>query len=144
MRTNPMRERWTAGEAALGGWLGIPSSFSAEIVARCDLDYVCVDTQHGLVDYSDSWKMLQAINLGSPTPVVRVPWNEPGVIGKSLDAGARAIIVPMVNTRAEAEAAVRGLPVRSRGRPQLRPGRVLRQEGPATTATPTPMWPSYR
>ena len=129
MRTNPMRDRWTAGEAALGGWLAIPSSFSAEIVARCDLDYVCVDTQHGLVDYRDSWKMLQAVNLGSATPLVRVPWNEPGIIGKSLDAGARGIIVPMVNTRTEAEAAVRACRYAPDGGRSYGPARVIRQEG---------------
>ena len=130
MRTNPMRDRWAAGEAALGGWLAIPSAFSAEIVARCDLDYVCVDTQHGLVDYSDSWKMLQAVNLGSATPLVRVPWNEPGIIGKSLDAGGRGIIVPMVNTRAEAEAAVRACRYAPDGGRSYGPARVVRQEGP--------------
>lgn len=130
MRNNPMRDRWAAGEAALGGWLAIPNSFSAEILARGDFDYVCVDTQHGLNDYSDSWSMLQAINLGSATPVVRVPWNEPGVIGKSLDAGARGIIVPMVNTRAEAEAAVRACRYAPDGGRSYGPARVLRQEGP--------------
>ena len=124
-----MRERWAEGQAALGGWLAIPSSFSAEIVARCDLDYVCVDTQHGLVDYSDSWKMLQAVNLGSATPLVRVPWNEPGIIGKSLDAGARGIIVPMVNTRVEAEAAVRSCRYAPEGGRSYGPARVVRQEG---------------
>ena len=124
-----MRERWAAGEAALGGWLAIPSSFSAEIVARCDLDYVCVDTQHGLVDYSDSWPMLQAVNLGSATPLVRVPWNEPGIIGKSLDAGARGIIVPMVNTRAQAEAAVAACRYAPEGGRSYGPARVVRQEG---------------
>ena len=129
MRNNPMRDRWAAGEAALGGWLGIPSAFSAEIVARCDFDYVCVDTQHGLNDYSDSWRMLQAINLGSATPVVRVPWNEPGVIGKSLDAGARGIIVPMVNTRSETEAAVRACRYAPEGGRSYGPARVVRQEG---------------
>lgn len=124
-----MRKRWAAGEAALGGWLAIPSSFSAEIVARCDLDYVCVDTQHGLVDYSDSWPMLQAVNLGSATPLVRVPWNEPGIIGKSLDAGARGIIVPMVNTRAQAEAAVAACRYAPEGGRSYGPARVVRQEG---------------
>ncbi len=125
-----MRSRWAAGEAALGGWLTIPNAFSAEIVARCELDYVCVDTQHGLVDYSDSWKMLQAINLSSSTPIVRVPWNEPGVIGKSLDAGARGIIIPMVNTQAQAEAAVRACRYAPEGGRSYGPARVLRQEGP--------------
>ena len=130
MRTNPMRERWAAGEAAIGGWLAIPSAFSAELVARRDFDYVCVDTQHGLNDYSDSWKMLQAVNLGSATPLVRVPWNEPGVIGKSLDAGARGIIVPMVNNRAQAEAAVRACRYAPDGARSYGPARVLHQEGP--------------
>ncbi len=125
-----MRERWAAGEPALGGWLAIPSSFPAEMFARCGLDYVCVDTQHGLVDYGDSWQMLQAVNLGSATPVVRVPWNEPGVIGKSLDAGARSIIVPMVNSRAEAEAAVRACRYAPDGGRSFGPVRVARQEGP--------------
>jgi 4-hydroxy-2-oxoheptanedioate aldolase len=51
--------------------------------------------------------MAQAVLLGGGTPMVRVPWNEPGIIGKSLDAGAYGVIVPMVNSREEAEAVVR-------------------------------------
>jgi 4-hydroxy-2-oxoheptanedioate aldolase len=50
--------------------------------------------------------MLLAISTGSATPIVRVPWNEPGIIGKMLDAGAMGIIVPMVNSVDEARAAV--------------------------------------
>ena len=129
MRRNPMRERWAAGEPAIGGWLGIPSSYAAEIVARCDFDYVCVDIQHGLLDYGDAWHMLQAINLGSATPVVRVPWNEPGIIGRSLDSGARGIVVPMVNTRAEAEAAVQYCRYAPDGSRSYAGTRVVRQEG---------------
>ena len=80
---------------------------SAEIAARQPVDYVCVDTQHGVIDYQVSASMVQAIELTGGTPIVRVPWNEPGIIGKSLDAGAHGVIVPMVNTRAQAEAVVR-------------------------------------
>ncbi len=129
MRHNKLRQCWNAGETAKGAWLAIPSSFSAEIVARCDFDYVCIDTQHGLLDYTDSWQLLQAINLGEATPVVRVPWNEPGIIGKSLDAGARAIIVPMVNTASEAAAAVRACRYAPQGGRSFGPARVTRQEG---------------
>ncbi len=124
-----MRQRWASGEAALGGWLGIPNAYSAEMVARRDFDYVCIDAQHGLVDYSDTWHMLQAINLGSATPLVRVPWNEPGIIGKSLDAGARGVIIPMVNTRAEAEAAVAACRYPPDGSRSYAGARVVRQEG---------------
>ena len=129
MRRNPMRERWAAGEPAIGGWLGIPSAYSAEIVARCDLDYVCVDIQHGLLDYGDAWHMLQAINIGAATPLVRAPWNEPGIIGRSLDAGARGIVIPMVNTRAEAEAAVQACRYAPDGSRSYAGTRVVRQEG---------------
>jgi 4-hydroxy-2-oxoheptanedioate aldolase len=129
MRSNPLRERWAAGEAAIGGWLNMPNAFSAEIVARCDFDYVCVDTQHGFNDHLNIWKMLQAVNLGSATPLVRVLQNESGLIGKSLDAGARGIIVPMVNTRAEAEATVRACRYAPDGARSYGPARALRQEG---------------
>ena len=130
MRNNPLRNRWAAGEPALGAWLAIPSSFSAEIVARHNFDYVCVDAQHGLNDYRDVWQLLQAVNLGSATPVVRVPWNEPGIIGKSLDAGARAVIVPMINTADQAAAAVQACRYAPDGSRSYGPARVLRQEGP--------------
>ena len=81
----------------------------AEIVARQPVDYVCIDTQHGVIDYQTSVAMIQAIDLIGATPIVRVPWNEQGIIGKTLDAGAHGVIVPMVNTRAEAEAVVRSV-----------------------------------
>lgn len=102
-----LREKWAAGDETLGLWLSIPSFVTAEITARQPVDYVCVDTQHGVIDYAQSAGMIQAIELTGGTPIVRVPWNEPGIIGKTLDAGAHGVIVPMVNTREQAEAVVR-------------------------------------
>jgi 4-hydroxy-2-oxoheptanedioate aldolase len=106
MRTNGLREAWAQDRAALGGWLTIPSGFSAEIMAHAGFDWVCVDTQHGVIDYQQAVAMLQAVSSTAVTPLVRVPWNEPGIIGKTLDAGARGVIIPMVNSREEAERAV--------------------------------------
>lgn len=102
-----LREQWVAGRTTMGGWLSVPSPVSAEAAARVGFDYVCIDTQHGAVGYETAIGMLQALALGNGAPVVRVPWNEPGTIGKMLDAGAEGIIVPMVNSAAEAEAVVR-------------------------------------
>jgi 4-hydroxy-2-oxoheptanedioate aldolase len=85
----------------------MPSPVSAEAAARVGFDYVCVDTQHGATDYQMAVYMIQAIILGGSRPIVRVPWNEPGVIGKMLDAGAVGVVVPMVNTALEAAAVVR-------------------------------------
>jgi 4-hydroxy-2-oxoheptanedioate aldolase len=101
-----LREQWNSGATTFGVWLTIPSTVSAEVAARCNYDYVCLDTQHGAIDYQSSVAMTQAIVLGGGHPIARVPWNEPGIIGKTLDAGIEGVIVPMVNTVAQAEAVV--------------------------------------
>src|SRR3979409_48696 len=102
----PLRERWKAGEATLGAWCTIPSPWTAEVASRSGHDWVCVDTQHGLIGYDVMLPMLQAISAGGAPSFVRVPWNEPGTIMKALDAGAGGVIVPMVNSAEEARAAV--------------------------------------
>lgn len=129
MRPNPLRVKWASGETALGGWLSIPSSVSAEAMAALGLDYVCVDMQHGLVDYSDSVAMLQAITTGSSTAVVRVPENQFGHIGKALDAGAMGVIVPMVNTEEQAREAVTAGRYAPAGGRSYGPTRVAAVEG---------------
>ncbi len=102
-----LRSLWANGATTLGAWLSTPSSVVAEAAAGEGFDYVCIDAQHGAVDYLTTVAQLQGIALGGSNPVVRVPWNEPGIIGKMLDAGAQGVIVPMVNTVADAEAVVR-------------------------------------
>ncbi len=106
MRENKVRTIWQNGGAVLNGWLHIPSSWSAEVMAHTGWDSLLLDMQHGLMDYQTALTMLQAISTTEVTPLVRVPWNEPGIIGRMLDAGAQGIICPMVNTRADAEALV--------------------------------------
>ena len=103
-----LRTQWNEGRETLGVWLTIPSVVSAEAAARVGFDYVCIDTQHGAIDYQQSVALIQAVNFGAGcSPIARVPWNEPGIIGKMLDAGAEGVIVPMVNSAAEAQAVVR-------------------------------------
>ena len=102
-----LRQKFAAGDDTTGLWLTMPGFVGAELAAAQPVDYICVDTQHGVIDYQTSVSMIQAIDLVGATPIVRVPWNEQGIIGKTLDAGAHGVIVPMVNTPAEAEAVVR-------------------------------------
>lgn len=106
MRENTALKAWREGRRTVGCWLSLANAFSAEALANLGFDWVCVDLQHGLVDYADLTAMLPAISTSRATPLVRVPWNEPYEIMKALDAGAYGVIVPMVNNRAEAEAAV--------------------------------------
>ena len=106
MRINRVKKLWREGKPAIGGFLSIPHAFAAEVMAHTGLDWLCIDMQHGCIDYSDAVNMLTAISTTAVTPIVRVPWNEPSVIMKALDAGAYGVIVPMVSNRAEAERAV--------------------------------------
>src|SRR3954453_16784039 len=101
---NRLKARIAAGKAAVNGWLAIPSGFSAEVMAQCGWDSVTVDMQHGVQDYQSMVQCFQAMQGHPITPLVRVPWNEPGIIGKCLDGGAMGIICPMVNDAAEAKA----------------------------------------
>ena len=106
MRPNKIKQMWRDGQCVTLGWLSVPNGFTAEVMARQGFDALCVDLQHGLSDFSDLWPMLQAISQTDTVPVVRVPWNDPAIIMRALDAGAYAIIVPLVNTAEEARAAV--------------------------------------
>ena len=103
MRANRLRTLWQNDQAAVNGWLAIPNSFSAETMAHQGWDSLTIDLQHGVVDYQAMVPMLQAISTTATVPVVRVPWLEPGILMKSLDAGAYGVICPMVNTREDAQ-----------------------------------------
>jgi len=106
MRENKVRTLWAEGKEAVTGWLAIPSGLSAEMMAQQDFDAVTIDMQHGCADYSDMLAMLQAISTTDKTPIVRVPWNDPAIIGRVLDAGAYGVICPMVNSAEECAAFV--------------------------------------
>ena len=102
MIPNRLKQIWASGQPALNGWCSIGNSFTAEIMAAQGFDSVTVDMQHGALDYSHLLPMFQAMRASGATLMARVPWNEPGVIMKALDAGAYGIICPMINTAEEA------------------------------------------
>jgi 4-hydroxy-2-oxoheptanedioate aldolase len=115
VRENKLKSIWARGEAVVNGWLSIPSSFSAEVMANQGFDSLTVDMQHGVIDYQVAVSMLQGISTTGAMPMARVPWNDPARLMKILDAGAYGVICPMVNTRAEAEALVRACKYPPRG-----------------------------
>ena len=75
-------------------------------MAHQGFDAVTIDLQHGPVDFQAAVGMLAAISTTPAVPMVRVPWNEPILTAKLLDAGAYGVICPMINSKAEAEALV--------------------------------------
>jgi 4-hydroxy-2-oxoheptanedioate aldolase len=126
MAENKLKERWQAGKAAVNGWLAIPSGFAAEVMAQCGWDSITVDMQHGVQDYQTMVQCFQAMDRFPVTKLVRVPWNEPGIVGKVLDAGAYGVICPMINTVEEARALVQYA---------LYPPKGTRSNGPIRAAT---------
>lgn len=102
-----LRTRLTAPEPFLFSWMSIPSPELAGQMARLPIEGVCLDMQHGMIGFSDAVPMIAAINAAGRPAIVRCRWNDPGLVGQALDAGATAVIAPMVNSRAEAEALVK-------------------------------------
>ncbi len=102
MRDNRLRTLWQNDEPVINGWLALANSFSAEVMAHQGWDSLTIDLQHGVVDYQAMVGMLQAISTTPTVPIVRVPWLEPGILMKALDAGAYGVICPMVNTADDA------------------------------------------
>jgi 4-hydroxy-2-oxoheptanedioate aldolase len=105
---NQLKEKWAAGQSVVGAWCCLGSAFGAELCAVEGFDYVCVDLQHGLCHFDTMAPVLAAISRTGVSPIVRVPANQPHYMGKAFDAGAEAVVVPMVNSRADAERAVGG------------------------------------
>ena len=125
MRENRLRTLWRDDRAAVNGWLAIGNSFSAETMAHQGWDTLTIDLQHGVIDYQTMVTMLQAISTTPTVPIVRVPWLEPGILMKSLDAGAYGLICPMVNTREDAQKFVAWTHYAPRGTRSFGPVRAL-------------------
>ena len=103
MFKNDILEIWKEGKPAINGWLSLPNSFTAEAMAKMGWDSITIDLQHGQNDYSTSISMIQAISNTPATPIVRVPWSEPGIVMKMLDLGVKGIIAPMINNKQDCE-----------------------------------------
>ena len=98
--------KWKNATPSPGAWINLPEIHTAELIARMGVDWLCFDLQHGLMTAADLLSLIPAISATNATPLVRVISNDAGQIGRALDMGAHGIIVPMVNTEAEAKNAV--------------------------------------
>jgi 4-hydroxy-2-oxoheptanedioate aldolase len=125
-----LKSHLRAGGVSLGGWCAVPSALSAEALARSGFGWVCVDMQHGVADYAAACEMIRGIEAGGSLPVVRVPWNEPAMMGRVLDAGALGIIVPMIQTVDDARRAAEACLYPPLGRRSFGPLRVSMRDGP--------------
>ena len=112
-----LKQQLASGKKLIMGWCAIPSTITAEVIASMPFDVIAVDLQHGFIDYERALSMIQVIDSRGHPVLARVPWNDPGIIMKLLDAGYTGIICPMINTADDAQkfvAACRYAPVGQR------------------------------
>jgi len=107
MLARKIKEKMRRGEASLGSWMSMGHESIAEILAMAGYEWVVVETEHTAIDVSEVLRLLIAIEQRGAIPLVRLAWNDPIQAKAVLDSGAAGVLVPMVNTKAEAELAVR-------------------------------------
>lgn len=129
MRENKLKNIWNNGDVVFNGWLQIPNTWTAELMAHAGYDSITIDMQHGLHSMENAIQLLQAISITDTVPLARVNWNEPGSIMRLLDAGAYGIICPMVNTQEECEAFVGACRYSPQGYRSLGPTRATLYAG---------------
>ena len=106
MRPNPVKEALKSGQASVGTWLSLGSITASRFLARAGFAWLTVDLEHSLVDWETATHMFAAIADAGCTALARVPSDRHDHIKRALDNGAHGVVVPMVNSRAEAESAV--------------------------------------
>ncbi len=106
MRPNPVKRALKAGQPSVGTWLSLGSITASRFLARAGFAWLTVDIEHSLVDWETATHMFASIAEAGCTALARVPSNRHDHIKRVLDNGAHGIVVPMVNSRPEAEAAV--------------------------------------
>jgi 4-hydroxy-2-oxoheptanedioate aldolase len=121
-------------QVLIGYWVSSDSAAIAERLASVGYDYICLDVQHGLLDYPGVLRGLTAVAAGGAAGIVRVPPGDPAWIGRALDAGARGVIVPLVSTAEQAAAAVAACRYPPAGQRSFGPVRSALAIGPAPRA----------
>ncbi|MFA5238576.1 MAG: aldolase/citrate lyase family protein [Phycisphaerae bacterium] len=91
---------------SIGSWLQFNSPDVAEVMAKAGFEWLAVDMEHGPIDVTDLSNLFRAIENGGAVPLARLSENNPYLIKRVLDAGAKGIIVPMIKTADEIKQAV--------------------------------------
>jgi len=105
-RKNRFKQRLLAGERCFGCWLHLCSPIAAEVLALAGYDAMVIDHEHGFGDLGGAVQIMQAMSATPASPILRVPWNDPVVLKRVLDIGPEGVMIPSVNSAAEARAAV--------------------------------------
>ncbi len=103
---NPLKANLRKGVPQIGLWSALASNLVAEILGHAGFDWLVFDAEHGSNEIPSLIQQLQAIRGSTTVPIVRPPWNDPVQIKRLMDAGFHSLVIPFVQTAAEAQAAV--------------------------------------
>ncbi|MCB2054245.1 MAG: 4-hydroxy-2-oxo-heptane-1,7-dioate aldolase [Geminicoccaceae bacterium] len=103
---NELKRRLAEGDRVYGCWLGGAHPGAAELLAHAGYDFLILDNEHGPADLETSLSVMRAAEAAGCPLIVRVPWNDPVYVKRILDAGAQSLMIPMIENREAAEAAV--------------------------------------
>jgi len=103
---NKVLEKIKEGKPTFGTWIQIGHPAIAEMLAHFDFDWICVDMEHGVINIETMTSLFRAIENGGSVPFVRLPSQDPSWIHRTIDAGAKGIIAPMVKYNKEARSIV--------------------------------------
>ena len=126
MREDRFRKAAREGRTLLNAWLTLNSPFLIELIGEAGWDCLTIDQQHGLGGNETLLQCLTAARAARLPAIVRVAENDPGLIGRALDAGAQGIMCPLIDSVEDAEAFVRAVKFPPRG---------LRSWGPIARAS---------
>ena len=118
MISNALKQRLQKRETTIGSWITLGHSSIAEIMAKAGFEWLVVDMEHSVITLDIAQQLIQVIEGCGAVPLVRVGENNANIIKRVMDAGAHGVIVPMVNTKEQAEAAVKAVkypPLGTRG-----------------------------
>lgn len=104
-----LKAKLKAGKLTVGSWVTIGDESVAEIMAKAGFDWLTIDMEHSAITIDKAQNLIRVIELCGVTPLVRVGENDPMLIKRAMDAGSHGVIVPMVNSGDDAEAAVKAV-----------------------------------
>jgi 2-dehydro-3-deoxyglucarate aldolase len=103
---NNLKEKLKQNQQTIGSWITLAHPAIAEIMAKAGFDWLAVDLEHSVITIREAEELIRVINLCHCAPLVRLTANDQNQIKRVMDAGAAGIIVPMVNSQADAQKAV--------------------------------------
>jgi len=104
-----LKRRLSCGQLTIGSWITLAHPAIAEIMSRAGFDWLAVDLEHSVITIREAEELIRVISLCGVPPLVRLTSNDQNQIKRVMDAGACGVIVPMVNSRADAERAVKSV-----------------------------------